>query len=205
MDNMPECYLCLSLKTIRMFKWVQNSCSAAEFIVKMDDDIFLNLHKVFQILRPFSGTKEGQKLIGGNEINMGPIRNPTSKWFVPKELWPDDFGRLPRFVGGPFYVLGNQALKLIYERSLVEDLFHLEDVYVSGILGTWKLGLNITKFTGYRVGWIPRRNLDFTSCKVRNDLLVVHFHVPAWNYVWCWRFFNSKDFVCNKLPLYLYC
>ena len=202
---MLECYLCLTPKILRMLKWVLSRCPGAEFLVKMDDDVHLNLRKLFQILDPFTGTPEGRNLIGGNRRLVKPIRDPASKWFTPIELWPDSNGHFPVYVGGPAYVLGQEALERIYYTSLNYPLFHMEDIFITGLVGSAKLGLRITNFPGIRMEWNPLFEIAKSSCTIQEKYLAIHFHVPSWNYLWCWRHFNKKDYMCNQLPLYVFC
>ena len=203
-DDMQECYLCLTVKVLRMLKWVVGECRRAEFLVKMDDDVHLNLQKLLGILDPLTGTAEGRNLVGGNRRRAKPLRNPISKWFTPPELWPDSNGRFPVYVGGAAYVLGQDALRKIYYTSLNYPLFHMEDIFVTGIIGSAKLGLTITNFPEYIREWIPLNRIKASSCTIQREYLAVHF-IPPWNYIWCWRHFNQNNFVCNDLPLYLYC
>jgi len=200
-DDMQECYLCLSLKTLRMLKWVRAHCSLSEFVAKVDDDVHLNLPKLFQYLRPLSGTSIGANLIGGSLFEEAPaVRDPDSKWYVPMEVYPVEL--FPTYVGGTFYVLGFNALRKIYAKSLEIQLFHLEDVFVTGIIA-WELHMKPTMLAGIFGDWRPMDHLFASSCTIRNRMLSVHFRYKAWNYMKCWREFNRRNFVCSRWPLIL--
>ena len=199
-DDMFESYLNLTLKTLRMFKWVRSHCPEAEFIVKIDDDVHLNLHKFYELLKPFTSSLEGRNLIGGHLYEKSqPMRDPNSKWYTPTQLWPQEV--LPNFVAGFFYVLGKDALAKIYAASFDLPLFHLEDVFLTGMIGSHMLKMNITGFQGISIVWGPYSNFYSSSCTIQDKYLAIHFYFSSWNYLNCWAVFNAKDFTCSSVPL----
>ena len=133
-DNVEDTYLNLTVKVLRMFKWVQRTCPLVKFVLKLDDDVHLNLLKFLHYLGTVSGRPlEAENLVGGyHYMNKTPVRTvdpPYGKWFAPPEVWADE--SYPDFIGGPAYVLGAGALHKIYNASLSRPLLHLEDVFVS--------------------------------------------------------------------------
>ncbi|CAG7822355.1 unnamed protein product, partial [Allacma fusca] len=55
-----------------------------------------------------------------------------SKWYTPPEIWSEEF--FPPYVGGPCYILAGSVALKIYDAALSEKLFHLEDVFLTGII-----------------------------------------------------------------------
>lgn len=101
------------------------------FILKTDDDIFVDIFQVVEVLQA--------ELITTNKtyacLNMGgskPIREPKSKWFVSNELYPDQ--KYPDFCSGSSYLMkANDAIN-IYTVSNKTNFFWIDDVFVTGIL-----------------------------------------------------------------------
>ncbi|CAG7726415.1 unnamed protein product [Allacma fusca] len=50
-DNFRESYLNLTVKTLRMLKWTIQNCHDARFVVKIDDDVHLNLPRFIEYLQ----------------------------------------------------------------------------------------------------------------------------------------------------------
>ena len=48
--NFTDTYRNLTLKTLTSFKWIHSKCSHVPFYLKIDDDIFVDLEKILQVL-----------------------------------------------------------------------------------------------------------------------------------------------------------
>lgn len=64
----------------------------------------------------------------GNE----PVRDPTSKWYITKELYPDD--TYPEFCSGSAYLLTSDGAAKIYSVSNMTKFIWIDDLFVTGIL-----------------------------------------------------------------------
>ena len=67
------------------FKWATEFCSSAYFIIKADDDVYVNINGLFRTLL-IHGSSLKTSVAGICE--MGSLRdtNPSSKWYVsPRE------------------------------------------------------------------------------------------------------------------------
>ena len=102
-----------------------------QFIVKVDDDVYLHVPKMIWWLKTSSLP---EKLYAGAVINGGKvIRNPKHKWFVSEQFLNDTL--FPPYCNGPFYILSKSTLLELLKVSSNEGLtpFPLEDAYI-GIL-----------------------------------------------------------------------
>ena len=80
-----ESYRNLTLTTLMGFKWATEFCSSAHFIIKADDDVYVNINGLFRALL-IHGSSLKTSVAGICE--MGSLRdtNPSSKWYVsPRE------------------------------------------------------------------------------------------------------------------------
>lgn len=66
----------------------------------------------------------------------GPSRDVRSKWYMPRDLYPDLATTRPS-AQGPGYIFSADVAELIYKTSLHTRLLHLEDVYVGLCLESW--------------------------------------------------------------------
>lgn len=73
-------YYNLTLKTISLMRWVNDTCNQVKYVLKVDDDMFVNM----QMMVDFSETRTFNKaIIGKLARKWRPHRDPKSKWFVP--------------------------------------------------------------------------------------------------------------------------
>ena len=80
-----DTYANLSYKNIMGKLWVSEYCEQAEFVVKTDDDVYVNIYEVYNITRTYITTTlyQRNKLLLCSVFEGAPIiRNPSSKWYV---------------------------------------------------------------------------------------------------------------------------
>lgn len=201
-DSILDAYLNLTAKVLRMLKWTESRCSEIRFLFKVDDDVHVNLIKVLEYLVKLTDKPHlASDLIAGPlYTNKAPIRTclpPNGKWFAPPEVWPEE--TYPDFCGGPSYILGSGARSKIYRASLSQPLLHLEDVFITGVIGNRLLGLKLTGMPGMEISSGYRTQL-VSSCFLQQQRLVIHPVSPK--ILYSWRHFNSRDYICSCWPLF---
>lgn len=78
-ENFIDMYYNLTLKSIMLLKWVKFNCPTARYIMKVDDDVYLNVENVFKIV----GSEESvatNVLLGKLYTTERPDRRLDSKW-----------------------------------------------------------------------------------------------------------------------------
>ncbi|XP_023348743.1 beta-1,3-galactosyltransferase 2 [Eurytemora carolleeae] len=106
-----DTYRNLSYKSILGKLWVSNFCEQADFVVKADDDTFVDLYATFFFTRQYLESPE-YKNNGFILCRINPntiIRNPKNKWYVSYDEVSKKEGGLflyfihiPELVGGHF-------------------------------------------------------------------------------------------------------
>lgn len=125
-----DSYNNLTLKTISMLEWVDDNCPKASFILKTDDDMFINVPKLLQFVEKKQSDK--RTIYGRLAKKWKPIRNKKSKYYVsPEQYRPPIF---PAFTTGPAYLMTRDCVKDLYNKALNETYLKLEDVYTTGIV-----------------------------------------------------------------------
>ena len=126
-----ESYSLLAFKTMSSL-WLA-SVMDVQFIVKVDDDVYLHIPKMIWWLK--TSSLPGKLYAGAVQegVELKVIRNPKHKWFVSEQLLNDTL--FPPYCNGPFYILSKSALLGLLNVSSNEGLtyFPLEDAYL-GIL-----------------------------------------------------------------------
>lgn len=106
----------LSIKTISMLEWVSSNCKNAKFILKIDDQTFVNVEKL-------------QQIIDGKLLDTKSIYGKVSESSVQVRSKSN-----PEFIAGPVYMMTSDCVQLIYEAALDSKYFKLEDVFITGII-----------------------------------------------------------------------
>ena len=143
--NYTETYSLLAFKTMSSL-WLASTMDV-QFIVKVDDDVYLHVPKMIWWLKTSSLPEN--LYAGCVQYGAKVIRNPTHKWFVSEQFLNDSW--FPPYCGGPFYILSKSALLELLKVSLNEGLtpFPLEDAYI-GILAK-RVGIAPLQLNGKHV------------------------------------------------------
>lgn len=135
--NFIEAYRNLTYKHIMGLKWAIKHCSNAKYIVKMDDDIVVDMYKLSDYLHnpvrgklPLPGPMKNE--IAGFRQQGSPLRIRESKWYVTYEEYSAN--NYPTYLSGWFYILTQPAAREIVAESRNVAYFWIDDVYVTGIL-----------------------------------------------------------------------
>jgi len=196
-DDFQETYLNLTLKTVRMLKWVQTFCADVKYLLKVDGDVYFNMKKLVNFLESLDELS-AKHLIAGHVYNsIKADTNYNSKWYTPPSVYQ---GRLPSFVAGFFYVLGSTSRSRLFDEVFKTAPFHLEDVFLTGFVRN-STDLKTVNIIDIRVFWTYADRYK-PSCFL-NNYVAVH-PVPAYKLA-CWAQFSKSNFRCSRWPIISYC
>ncbi|KAJ8299568.1 hypothetical protein KUTeg_023628 [Tegillarca granosa] len=171
-EDFQDTYNNLTLKTIMAFKWASEKCRNAKYVMKIDDDMWINYPQLLKTISVYA--KELKTTIGGKCFhNVKVDRNCFSKWYVSRKLYSGE--RYPCFCSGTAYITSLNLVRKIYEISKNVPYFYLEDVYVG--LCVNKLGYNVTNIPGFY-----NQNATFSEnlCDYKKpDIITVHKIPPS--------------------------
>ncbi|GIY75755.1 lactosylceramide 1,3-N-acetyl-beta-D-glucosaminyltransferase [Caerostris darwini] len=130
--DFQDTYRNLTTKSVLMLKWVSKHCAHAQYFLKADDDTFVNLNVLTDILQkpPFT---EQEKFIGGF-IHRGaqPSRTPNEKYYVSENDYSEEL--YPPYASGAAYVTnGPTASKLFEASKQVKPFLPMEDIFITGL------------------------------------------------------------------------
>ena len=129
-SNIVDSYQNLTLKTTAMFEWAKTYCPRAAFILKTDDDMFINMPLLLSYID--SKRNSSRSIFGRLAKGWKPIRNKKSKYYVDISSYSK--ANYPDFLTGPAYLFTSDIVTDVYNKVLDTSFFFLEDVLVTGIV-----------------------------------------------------------------------
>lgn len=183
-ENFVDSYRNLTYKGIMALKWTSRYCPNAKYVLKSDDDIFVNIFNVVNHLQSLDRleTPLNRTIICMVWSRMRVVRNPRSKWYVPRsEFWPDYF---PQYCSGSAFMLTGDMIRPMYNSSLGTPFFWVDDYYVTGLLAD-KVGATHMRLNSV-YSLKPKEFLDkFTDVFMWQSLTFGHVHdLDWWFEVW---------------------
>ncbi|PSN35141.1 hypothetical protein C0J52_26270 [Blattella germanica] len=125
-----DAYRNLTYKHTTTLKWVQYFCPYAHYILKTDDDTFINTPALLQVL-----SKEDcqlKNLIMCRLWVKVPVQRQGYKWTVSRtEFEPDVF---PNYCSGTAILYSSDVAHMLYREAQKAPYFWVDDVHVTGVL-----------------------------------------------------------------------
>lgn len=149
-EDFLDSYQNLTLKTLAGIKWASDYCGTARFVLKTDDDMYVNVGGLTEYLT--ADFSDSQKVITGCVKNdpAGPHQplpagGPAGGPGLP-------FTSVhPLFMAGAGYVLSGDLLRPLYKASLNIRLVKVEDAFLTG-------------YCARRVGGVRKVHQEKFSC-----------------------------------------
>ncbi|TSV94884.1 Beta-1,3-galactosyltransferase 2 [Bagarius yarrelli] len=188
--DFQDTYQNLTIKTMMIINWVATYCHSAQYVMKIDADIFLNLPYLVHYLQD----KPKHNFITGSVIiDARPRRNPKSKWYLSKEVYPESM--LPPYLSGAGYVFSIDLAKKISMASKFLRPVPIEDVYVGMCLSFLQVRPEFAwTLLPYR-NLFEVRHLDYDRCTFAKRIIVTGF--TAAKLVNMWTDLQSAGFSCS--------
>ncbi|XP_068431445.1 beta-1,3-galactosyltransferase 5-like [Clinocottus analis] len=180
-----DSYKNLTIKTMVMLEWLDAHCPGASYAMKIDSDMFLNVPMLVGMLANAPRTNYMTGLVQGN---AAVLRQRTSKWFLPEEIFPSP--SYPRYALGMGYVLSLDLPRKLVEASRHVKAVYIEDVYLG--LCMRHLGINPTdppNWSYFQV--VPR---EYSRCAYSQ--LVATTTKPSDDRVSIWKDFKRPGQYC---------
>ncbi|XP_044132866.1 beta-1,3-galactosyltransferase 2-like [Bufo gargarizans] len=186
-QDFMDTYYNLTLKTLMGMEWVTKFCPSVSYVMKIDNDMFLNVdYLVHQFLNPGLPIRNNY-FTGAILANTGPFRSRAYKWYVPKEIYPND--TYPPYCSGPGYLFSVDMAKKIYDVAQEIRVIPMEDAF----MGICLYELHIPP-TAPPAGIFHGFRLEYDLCRFRKIVTVHHFAGKELRTVWAdfWAKRNQK-------------
>ncbi|XP_017060502.1 beta-1,3-galactosyltransferase 5 isoform X2 [Drosophila ficusphila] len=175
----------LTLKTISLLEWADLHCPKAKFVLKTDDDMFINVPKLMSLMETL---KANRSIYGCRAENWKPIRNRKSKYHITIAQYAKKI--FPYFTTGPAYLITGDIVHDLYIRSLKTPFLKLEDVFTTGIVAE---SLNIRRVN---VREMANTRTKLKVCQVR-DRITIHMIQPNEQFQ-LWKMLLDDTIKCDK-------
>ena len=127
-DSFIDTYHNLSLKSIAILRWVKHYCPNTKFVLKTDDDMYINIPL---LLKDLHNSVHEHFIMGHIIAGASPSRDSTSKWYTPSSVYPDN--HYPTYVSGTAYVISGDLVSDLHDAAGSVNAFWIEDVFITGI------------------------------------------------------------------------
>ena len=125
--DFQDSYYNLTIKTIMIQEWMATRCPGAPYGMKIDSDMFLNVHNLILMLQGFPKPRHNY-ITGMLTQNGSVLRDPRSKWYLPLEVYPDP--NFPSYPLGMGYVFSTDLSKKIVDVSKQMKPVYIEDAHL---------------------------------------------------------------------------
>ncbi|XP_022221316.2 beta-1,3-galactosyltransferase 5-like [Drosophila obscura] len=153
--NFIDTYSNITYKHVMALKWFNYHCNSAQFLLKVDDDIFVNAPLLLKNLKePKLSNKQLDNLIQQRselllctKVVKDPVlRSYRSKWRVSFREYSGS--RYPDFCPGFAVLYSTDVAKKLYAEAQRSPYFRLDDVHITGILSQ-RLHISISDLKPY--------------------------------------------------------
>ncbi|EZA49949.1 hypothetical protein DMN91_011836 [Ooceraea biroi] len=157
-----DTYSNLTLKTISTLEWVDSHCSEVRYLLKADDDMFINVPRLLAFVNKHA--KDRNVIFGRLARKWKPIRNRKSKYYVSQAQFQQSV--FPDFTTGPAYLLSNDTVRRLYNAALDQTYLKLEDVFTTGIVAH-RLGIKRSHANEFL-----NKRIQYTACNIQRGISI---------------------------------
>lgn len=138
--DMVDTYMNLTLKSVALLHWASKFCPDAPFIFKCDDDIYINIRNLAEVIQQLP--PKIPRVYGTSVSNLKPLRpkelgsssqpaDDSDKWIIDRQLWP--WSTYPTYVSGGCYLIDSSAIGPLLAAAQTTPYFPFEDLYINGL------------------------------------------------------------------------
>jgi hypothetical protein len=181
--NFQDSYQNLTLKTMTMLEWTSSHCSKAEYLLKSDDDMFINVDNLLQFidkLDKVDRSRSEPKIYGHLVRNGEPDRRETSKFFLSYDQFSGN--TFPDYVTGPAYLFSSTLIaQSFFEKGLEARFNPMEDVFVTGVIAEV---LNVSRVEVAEFQSFPIRLEMTNNCELSKYISIHRVSYPEQFEIW---------------------
>ncbi|VVC39485.1 Hypothetical protein CINCED_3A025601 [Cinara cedri] len=136
-----DCYRNLTYKHVMVLKWTLYYCPCARYLLKIDDDTFVNAPYLLELLN-YRLSPLGARDLLMCQLNFSTMvkRTYRSKWRVSYAEYPDRW--YPVYCLGWAIIYSPDVIYKLYTGAQVTPYFWIDDVHITGTIAVKQ---NITK------------------------------------------------------------
>ncbi|XP_071115098.1 beta-1,3-galactosyltransferase 5-like [Haliotis cracherodii] len=128
-----DTYRNLTYKAVFGFKWISRHCKNVHYVIKMDDDVYVDMYNFFSTLYPRFETRHA--VICKNMAYSKVFR--YGRWRVDDHAYRH-YAYFPvKYCSGYAVVFKGDMVPLLYKASLMAPFFWIDDVFIYGTSRTF--------------------------------------------------------------------
>ena len=132
--NFLDSYHNLTHKGVLAYRWIEEFCQQAEMIVKVDDDVFVNVFILLETYYPKLKSNTRYMMCQFVRKDRSRIHREKSKWVVHNNLFRGYNYYPVSYCMGYFVLISRDLIRPMYKASYFTPFFWVDDVYLYGLL-----------------------------------------------------------------------
>ena len=138
--NFLDAYRNMTYKHVMALKWFTYYCDEVKYMMKTDDDVFINTPAVYDLLE---SDAPRHKLLFCSEVRGARVkRTYRSKWHVSTKEFSAKF--YPNHCPGFSIIYSQDVANILYQEAQRLPYFWIDDVHITGTVAT-KSNITITQ------------------------------------------------------------
>lgn len=131
-EDFVDTYHNLSHKGIGALKWVKTFCNHTSYVLKTDDDMFLNMYVILNHLKNIFDANFRRRLILCYVFWLMHVDRKGGQWSLDAGYFPSDV--YPPYCSGMGFVASVDVAVAMYEVSPYVRFLWVDDAFISGVL-----------------------------------------------------------------------
>ena len=170
--NFLDTYYNLTLKGVVGLSWISRHCPSAGIVIKIDDDVYVNVFRIVDFVLPALSGKRHQIGCPYHPAGQKPILRQGakwgSKWTVESHIFPHLRTYPVDHCDGFFVVMTGDLIEPMLEAVRVNPFFHIDDIYMYGLLPRSVGDVKFTDLTKFVTSFVEygQRCLKSTTCRL---------------------------------------
>ncbi|KAI3379949.1 hypothetical protein SNEBB_005581, partial [Seison nebaliae] len=180
-QNFHDSYRNLTYKSIMAMQWLSEHCTSAGMILKLDDDIIINMFSLIRLVAFQLSSDIRNTIICYLHQGMPVIREVKSKWYVTKEEYPLSY--YCPYCSGSAFLMTIDVPKILYNVSLYTPFYWVDDYYLTGLLVQ---KAKIIRFLSFPESYVFTNTLTNFKDIISVKSLFGHLDQFSWGLYKCW-------------------
>ncbi len=165
-----ESYLNNTLKVLAVYEWVRTRCPNAFYLLKVDNDVYVNVRRVLQETKGFASLPGNiYSFYGFQESTPWVKRNKTLKQYVPCDIYPFQKFQF-EYVYGFATLLTLPLIEDVHSVAMCIRGIFIDDLYLSGYI-PHILGANIHNWTSLNANTVIKKLPNISWSLIENSTI----------------------------------
>ncbi|XP_071114263.1 beta-1,3-galactosyltransferase 5-like [Haliotis cracherodii] len=123
-----DTYRNLTYKAVFGFKWISRHCKNVTYVIKMDDDVYVDMHNFFYTLYPKFEERHAVVCIGKSCTSV----ERQGQWMLDEYTYRHYSCYPVKYCNGYAVVFKGDMVSILYKASLMAPFFWIDDIFIYG-------------------------------------------------------------------------